>query len=181
MDAWTFKVMFIRFSPWNSSRIMAQYLWFFRVKCENAEHGCEAIVRLDNLVEHSAQCEFNPKRPIPCESCEMEIPKNQIKNHNCIRDLRKQGKYNQSYCRLTWCSVLDLQTRVESLEKDKQEQNTRHNRDISRLARMIEQSSSHRSILQINNRLVEEQILRWSESLSSARVTRWGGVISTPG
>jgi len=147
-------------------RIMKNLLGKLRVKCENAEHGCEAIVRLDNLVEHSAQCEFNPKRPIPCESCEMEIPKNQIKNHNCIRDLRKQ--------------VLDLQTRVESLEKDKQEQNTRHNRDISRLARMIEQSSSHRSILQINNRLVEEQILRWSESLSSARVTRWGGVISTP-
>ena len=82
---------------------------------------------------------------------------------------------------MTWILVLDLQTRVESLEKDKQEQNSRHNRDISRLARMIEQSSSHRSILQINNRLVEEQILRWSESLSSARVTRWGGVISTPG
>ena len=154
----------------------------FRVKCENAEHGCEAIVRLDNLVEHSAQCEFNPKRPIPCESCEMEIPKNQIKNHNCIRDLRKQGK-NERILQLfmTRILVLDLQTRVESLEKDKQEQNTRHNRDISRLARMIEQSSSHRSILQINNRLVEEQILRWSESLSSARVTRWGGVISTPG
>ena len=112
----------------------------------------------------------------------MEIPKNQIKNHNCIRDLRKQGK-NERILQLfmTRILVLDLQTRVESLEKDKQEQNTRHNRDISRLARMIEQSSSHRSILQINNRLVEEQILRWSESLSSARVTRWGGVISTPG
>ena len=78
-----------------------QYLWCFRVKCENAEHGCEAIVRLDNLVEHSAQCEFNPKRPIPCESCEMEIPKNQIKNHNCIRDLRKQG-INRISSVLTW-------------------------------------------------------------------------------
>ena len=161
--------------------IFIQFLWCFRVKCENAEHGCEAIVRLDNLVEHSAQCEFNPKRPIPCESCEMEIPKNQIKNHNCIRDLRKQGKNYFLLLVMTWILVLDLQTRVESLEKDKQEQNSRHNRDISRLARMIEQSSSHRSILQINNRLVEEQILRWSESLSSARVTRWGGVISTPG
>ena len=72
--------------------IFFRYSRFFSVKCENAEHGCTEIVRLDNLVEHSAQCEFNPKRPIPCESCEMEIPKNQIKNHNCIRDLRKQGK-----------------------------------------------------------------------------------------
>ena len=27
----------------------------------------------------------------------------------------------------------------------------------------------------------EEEILRWSENLNSARVTRWGGVISTPG
>ena len=32
-----------------------------------------------------------------------------------------------------------------------------------------------------NISITEEQILRWSESLSSARVTRWGGVISTPG
>jgi len=77
-------------------------------------------------------------------------------------------------------SVTDLKERVDNLEKDKVEQNNRHSREISRIARMIEQSSQHR-ILQINNRLVEEQILRWSESLSSARVTRWGGVISTPG
>ena len=26
----------------------------------------------------------------------------------------------------------------------------------------------------------EEEILRWSENLNSARVTRWGGMISTP-
>ena len=30
-------------------------------------------------------------------------------------------------------------------------------------------------------RIAEEEILRWSENLNSARVTRWGGVISTPG
>ena len=73
-----------------------------------------------------------------------------------------------------------MKERVEVLEKDRQEQSRTHSREIARIARMVENSSSHR-ILQMNNRLVEEQILRWSESLSSARVTRWGGVISTPG
>ena len=88
------------------------------------------------------------------------------------------------HCKVRFTSdlflVIDLKERVEVLEKDRQEQSRTHSREIARIARMVENSSSHR-ILQMNNRLVEEQILRWSESLSSARVTRWGGVISTPG
>ena len=77
--------------------------------------------------------------------------------------------------------MIDLKDRVETLEKDRQEQSRSHSRELARIARMVEQSNSSHRILQMNNRLVEEQILRWSESLSSARVTRWGGVISTPG
>ena len=77
--------------------------------------------------------------------------------------------------------MIDLKDRVETLEKDRQEQHRTHGRELARIARMVEQSNSSHRMLQMNNRLVEEQILRWSESLSSARVTRWGGVISTPG
>lgn len=147
-------------------RIMKNLLAKLRIHCENAQFGCETIIRLDSMTEHSQQCQFNPKRPVLCESCLMTIPKNEIKDHNCIRDLRKQ--------------VIDLKDRVETLEKDRQEQSRSHSRELARIARMVEQSNSSHHILQMNNRLVEEQILRWSESLSSARVTRWGGVISTP-
>ena len=63
-----------------------------RVKCENKEHGCQEIIRLDARADHSVNCEFNPKRPIRCEQCCLTIPKNELDNHNCIRDLRKQSK-----------------------------------------------------------------------------------------
>ena len=62
-----------------------------RIKCENNSHGCSEIIRLDNLVDHILNCEFNPKRPVRCEECHISCPKNELPTHNCIRDLRKQG------------------------------------------------------------------------------------------
>ena len=32
----------------------------------------------------------------------------------------------------------------------------------------------------LSSRQLDKEILRWSENLNSARVTRWGGMVSTP-
>lgn len=33
--------------------------------------------------------EFNPKRPVPCEAgCGLVIPKDELAEHNCVRELR---------------------------------------------------------------------------------------------
>ena len=71
------------------SYILTNYC--LRIKCENNSHGCSEIIRLDNLVDHVLNCEFNPKRPVRCEECHISCPKNELPTHNCIRDLRKQG------------------------------------------------------------------------------------------
>lgn len=44
--------------------------------------------------------EYNPKRPMPCEAgCGLVIPKDELAEHNCVRELRAliathQGKLN---------------------------------------------------------------------------------------
>lgn len=52
-------------------------------------YGCPLLINLDSLNTHLKDCEYNPKRPIPCEQgCGMIIPKDELKDHNCIRELR---------------------------------------------------------------------------------------------
>lgn len=41
------------------------------------------------LAAHLEECEHNPKRPLPCEQgCGLVIPKDELKGHNCIKELR---------------------------------------------------------------------------------------------
>lgn len=52
--------------------------------------GCTAVVRLENLSHHLHECEYNPKKPIVCSfGCNTIIPKDELKNHNCIKELKK--------------------------------------------------------------------------------------------
>lgn len=80
--------------------------------CENSNYGCQSVIKLDSLDSHLSECEYNPKRPFPCEQgCGLIIPKdehkvcievfvfylfglNQIfynifKDHNCVKELRE--------------------------------------------------------------------------------------------
>lgn len=42
------------------------------------------------MASHLEECEFNPKRPLPCEQgCGLVIPKDELKDHNCVKELRK--------------------------------------------------------------------------------------------
>lgn len=44
---------------------------------------------MNDLANHVEECEFNPKRPIPCDlGCGLVIPKDEIKDHNCVKELR---------------------------------------------------------------------------------------------
>jgi E3 ubiquitin-protein ligase NRDP1 len=46
-------------------------------------------MKLDSLPSHLEECEHNPKRPVPCEQgCGLVIPKDELKDHNCVRELR---------------------------------------------------------------------------------------------
>ena len=59
------------------------------ITCDNASYGCKSVMKLDSLSSHLEECEHNPKRPVPCEQgCGLVIPKDELKDHNCVRELR---------------------------------------------------------------------------------------------
>jgi len=155
-------------------RILKNLLGKLRIKCENTTHGCDQIVRLDILADHSQNCEFNPKRPIRCEQCQITIPKNELKDHNCIRDLRKQV-----------LALTDKVTSLEQFKKDQSAKDQQHRRELELIKDLLRNQNNPlirtpHSGMSLRLQQFEEEILRWSENLNSARVTRWGGVISTP-
>lgn len=60
-------------------RILRNLLSRLNVICDNAQYGCKEIVKLEFLVSHSHECEFNPKRPIDCDKgCGLVIPKDEL-------------------------------------------------------------------------------------------------------
>jgi len=149
-------------------RIMKNMLGKLRVKCENKEHGCKEIVRLDARADHSANCEFNPKRPIRCEQCCLTIPKNELDNHNCIRDLRKQ-----------MAIINDQVTELKKYQSEQQNRDRDMMRQIVHLRELV-RLNHHAPYPRTPTQPRITEIINWAESLNSARVTRWGGVISTP-
>lgn len=61
-------------------RILRNLLSRLNIECDNASFGCTAIVKLDLLPSHCLECEFNPKKPVPCDSgCGLIVPKDELK------------------------------------------------------------------------------------------------------
>nr|XP_009912265.1 PREDICTED: E3 ubiquitin-protein ligase NRDP1 isoform X1 [Haliaeetus albicilla]XP_009912266.1 PREDICTED: E3 ubiquitin-protein ligase NRDP1 isoform X1 [Haliaeetus albicilla]XP_009912267.1 PREDICTED: E3 ubiquitin-protein ligase NRDP1 isoform X1 [Haliaeetus albicilla] len=152
-------------------RIMRNMLSKLQITCDNAVFGCTAVVRLDNLMSHLNDCEHNPKRPVTCEQgCGLEMPKDELPNHNCIKHLRSV--------------VQQQQTRIAELEKTSAEhkhQLAEQKRDIQLLKAYMRAIRSVNPNLQNLEETIEyNEILEWVNSLQPARVTRWGGMISTP-
>ncbi|XP_044240648.1 E3 ubiquitin-protein ligase NRDP1 isoform X2 [Ursus americanus] len=152
-------------------RIMRNMLSKLQIACDNAVFGCSAVVRLDNLMSHLSDCEHNPKRPVTCEQgCGLEMPKDELPNHNCIKHLRSV--------------VQQQQTRIAELEKSSAEhkhQLAEQKRDIQLLKAYMRAIRSVNPNLQNLEETIEyNEILEWVNSLQPARVTRWGGMISTP-
>jgi E3 ubiquitin-protein ligase NRDP1 len=141
-----------------------------KISCSNAEFGCTTVVKLDALNTHLQECEFNPKKPIVCDKgCGLTMPKDELVNHNCVRELR--------------ALVQSQQNKIQNLESEASELKLLQN-DLKREVLLLKESLR---VMRLNavrrdpNLAPEsEDVRRWVSSLQLTRVTRWGGMISTP-
>ncbi|OQR75996.1 E3 ubiquitin-protein ligase NRDP1-like [Tropilaelaps mercedesae] len=143
-------------------RILRTLLARLTLSCKYAEHGCTDVVKLDGLEAHEAACEFNPGRPVTCtEGCNLVIPKDELRDHNCIKELR----------------ALTLRQQVRMAEMERQ-----INSQLAEINRLKDLRAGHPHSLGSGDTFQDsrDQLLLWSSNLSVARVTRWGGMISTP-
>lgn len=143
-------------------RIQRNLLAKLSIRCD--QPGCTMVVKLDRLQDHFKDCEFNPKKPVDCPDCGVTIPKDVLESHACIRDLR--------------LTVFDQEMRIKELEAVVR---TLKGELIllkgagPRLRLNIEDAPSSSVAAQL-----PEMTERWIQTLPRARVTRWGGMISTP-
>ncbi|CAG9760266.1 unnamed protein product [Ceutorhynchus assimilis] len=156
-------------------RILRNLLAKLTISCDNAEYGCSRTLGLETLTAHLKECLHNPKRPVVCDQgCGLIVPKDELKDHNCIRELRtlitKQQQQMDGYQH----EVHELHFFIMEQRRDMQVL-----KDFLRSLKM-----SHPSVRAMAEAMERDQqereVLRWSNSLQRARVTRWGGMISTP-
>ncbi|RXG69672.1 E3 ubiquitin-protein ligase NRDP1 [Armadillidium vulgare] len=152
-------------------RILRSLLSKLYITCDNKPHGCVSVVKLDCLKTHLEECDFNPKRPVPCEQgCGLVVPKDELKDHNCLRELRSlmQNQTNK---------IAELQQDIieNKFQLNEQKQEIQLLKDFMRAMR-----SSNPQMRAIADQMEQDEVVRWSSTLGRARVTRWGGMISTP-
>ncbi|XP_048776205.1 E3 ubiquitin-protein ligase NRDP1-like [Ostrea edulis] len=152
-------------------RILRNLLSRLQIACDNATYGCTVVVKLDMLSAHIQECEHNPKKPVHCESgCGIVVPKDELKDHNCVRELRNLVQQQAS-------RITEMQTEI-----------TEHKLNISEQKRELQLLKEYMRSMRVSNPRMREiqsemenaDVLRWVSSLQTARVTRWGGMISTP-
>lgn len=152
-------------------RILRNLLSRLQIGCDNESFGCKAVIKLDLLAVHLEECEHNPKRPIPCEQgCGHIIPKDELKDHNCVRELRGL--------------VQSLQQKISEQQQELAEQKFQLNeqkREIQLLKEFMRaMRTSNPTMRAIADQMEQDEVVRWTNALTRARVTRWGGMISTP-
>ncbi|RWS11613.1 E3 ubiquitin protein ligase NRDP1-like protein [Dinothrombium tinctorium] len=146
-------------------RILRNLLSRLNIECDNAVFGCTAVVKLDCLANHCMECAFNPKKPVTCElGCGLIIPKDELKDHNCVRDLRSLVEQQQEQINKLQQQYNDLKLEVNMLK------------DCARAIR----ASNDTNVPSIVENFEQDEVVRWAQTLPTARVTRWGGMISTP-
>lgn len=153
-------------------RILRNLLSRLKISCENKEFGCTVVVRLDTLVSHHNECQYNPKRPVPCErGCGLVVPLDEVPQHNCVQELHKL--LNQKSER-----VDELSSKVDNLELQLNDQH----REILILKEIVRSMRTSVCGGLSNSDETEKaiQTVRWLSTLKPARVKRWGGMISTP-
>ncbi|XP_070571036.1 E3 ubiquitin-protein ligase NRDP1-like [Ptychodera flava] len=156
-------------------RILRNLLARLCIACDNAKFGCSVIVKLDALQQHLDECEHNPKRPVHCEQgCGLVIPKDELKDHNCVRDLRALIQQQQT-------KMSNFQTELADVKRMYTEQK-RELQMLKEYMRAIRCSNPNPSpsIRAIEDEIETNEVIRWANSLPISRVTRWGGMISTP-
>jgi len=153
-------------------RILKNLLSRLEIRCDNELYGCSVVVKLDTLSHHLKECEHNPKKPVPCsQGCGLTVPKDEMVEHNCVRELRllvrDQGE--------TICKVQQDMT-------DMRYALTEQKRELQLLKEMVRSvrvggAGTGRGL---GDQLEDDEVMRWAGTLPRARVTRWGGMISTP-
>lgn len=152
-------------------RILKNLLARLSISCDNAVYGCTQILKLDVLANHLEDCEHNPKKPFPCErGCGSVIPKDEFKDHNCIRELRTVIHSQQQKLTDMKNEISDQNLLINELKREFQL--------FKELVRAMRVSIP--AMRAIADQMEREEVIRWSGSLARARVTRWGGMISTP-
>ncbi|XP_060592312.1 E3 ubiquitin-protein ligase NRDP1-like [Ruditapes philippinarum] len=152
-------------------RILRNLLSRLHITCDNKEYGCTVVVKLDMLPNHLNECEFNPKKPVHCElGCGLVVPKDELKEHNCVRELR--NLVNQQTQKMA-----EMQTEIaeHKLQINEQKRELQLLKEYMRSMRV-----SNPRMREIQTEMEQSDIVRWTNSLQTARVTRWGGMISTP-
>ncbi|KAK6629092.1 hypothetical protein RUM43_002909 [Polyplax serrata] len=151
-------------------RITRNLLSRLNITCDNILHGCAAVLKLNVLASHLEECEHNPKRPLPCDlGCGLVIPKDEIKDHNCIKELRALiHKHEEKFTEFQQ----QLGKQRYQLEQQKYELTL-----LKEFMRAMKINSAVRAIV---DQMEQDEVVRWSLTLPRARVTHWGGMISTP-
>lgn len=158
-------------------RILKNLLSKLKITCDHAANGCKSYVRLENLNNHSQECEFNPKKPVICDfGCAILIAKDELKSHNCIKELRKVIDDQQS-------KINQLSNEV-SKQKNDLEVYVNELRTLKSFATKVFRTSAPNinslgGFDEFNSRETNE-ISQWSSTMNIAKITRWGGIISTP-
>ncbi|EDX10611.1 GD14579 [Drosophila simulans] len=151
-------------------RILRNLLSRLSITCDNAPYGCTAVLKLDAYNSHLEECIHNPKRPFPCEKgCGFDIPKDELKDHNCVRELRTL----LSSRRKRWVSSIGAHRPAADYQRT--EARASAIQDFMRAMRV-----SNHAMRAIADQMERDEVIRWSSTLPRARVTRWGGMISTP-
>lgn len=140
--------------------------------CQFKQQGCEVIVGLDALFSHQEECDFNPKKLVECaEGCGAIIPKDEIVAHSCVRELASIVKMQTAQIEQLVQNNNEYKAKIESLENDVT--------ILKEFIRSLKRTSIPR--LEIMQQCIERnEITSWAESLNFAKVSRWGGIISTP-
>ena len=66
------------------SRLVKILLARLEIKCDHYQLGCQNVIKLDQLLLHSKECEYNPKKLVACtQGCGLAVPKDEMKDHQC--------------------------------------------------------------------------------------------------
>ncbi|XP_060065601.1 E3 ubiquitin-protein ligase NRDP1-like [Ylistrum balloti] len=152
-------------------RILRNLLSRLQISCSNSSYGCTALVKLDMLSSHLQECEHNPKKPVHCDhGCGLVVPKDELKDHNCVRELRNLVQQQLD-------RIGEMQTEIA----DHKLQICEQKRELQLLKEyMRSMRVSNPRMREIQSEMENADVVRWAGSLQPARVTRWGGMISTP-
>ncbi|XP_044760518.1 E3 ubiquitin-protein ligase NRDP1 isoform X1 [Coccinella septempunctata] len=163
-------------------RILRNLLSRLCINCDNAPYGCTQVLKLDSLNSHLEECEYNPKRPLPCEQgCGLIIPKDELKDHNCVKELRSLI-HNQEQKMKEFQKELTEQRFVINEQKREMQLLKKHSGCPNKLVKEYIRAFriSNPSMRAIADAMERDEVVRWSNTLQRARVNRWGGMISTP-